>query len=122
MDGGADPDIGRAAADVAVHGEVDVAIGRRRIQSEQRRGAHDLAGLAVAALRHVERDPGLLHGGAFLAAEALDGRDLAVADRRYRQRTRAHRLAINVNRAGAALRYPAAVFGAGQSHAIADRP
>ena len=122
MDGGANANVGGAAADVAVHGEVDVAIRRRRVEAEQRRGAHDLAGLAIAALRHVERDPRLLHGGALLAVQALDGRDLAAADRRDRQRARAHRLAVDIHRARAALRDAAAVFRAGEPDAIADCP
>ena len=54
--------IGRAAADVAVHRAVDVSIARRR---HSRQAApwrsHDLPGLAVAALRHVEFAPGGAH-------------------------------------------------------------
>ena len=41
--------------------QIDVAVGRLLDFAEQRDRAHHLAGLAVAALRHVERDPGLLH-------------------------------------------------------------
>ena len=54
-------DIGRAAADVAAHGVVDVGVGRLRVLLEQRRRRHDLAGLAIAALRHLQLDPGGLH-------------------------------------------------------------
>src|SRR5262249_21012678 len=52
LDGLADPQIGPAAADVAGHRTVDVGVGRMRVLGEQRRRRHDLAGLAVAALRH----------------------------------------------------------------------
>src|SRR5262245_833868 len=55
--GGPDPLIGPAAADVG-HGVVDILVGRPGLFPEQRGGSHDLAGLAVPALRHVERRPG----------------------------------------------------------------
>src|SRR5262245_34562081 len=58
MHGRADPLIRPAAADIG-HRLVDLRVGRFRILLEQRRGGHDLARLAVAALRHVERRPGL---------------------------------------------------------------
>src|SRR5882672_3021657 len=60
LDSLADSHIGAAATDVPRHGGVDIAIGRLGIGGEQRRRGHDLAGLAIAALRHLELDPGLL--------------------------------------------------------------
>src|SRR6201996_593972 len=51
---------GAAAADIG-DGVVDVGIGWLRLVLQQRRHRHDHAALAVAALRHVEADPGLLH-------------------------------------------------------------
>src|SRR5882672_9123302 len=51
---------GAAAADVGNRG-VDVGVGRLGFVVEQRRDRHDHARLAIAALRHVVRDPGLLH-------------------------------------------------------------
>ena len=56
----ADAHIGHAAAEVAVHDGVDVLVGRGREVLEQRRRLHDLARLAVAALRRLKLDPGLL--------------------------------------------------------------
>ena len=54
-------------------------------RGEQRGRAHDLAGLAVAALRHVLLDPRLLHGVEPVAArQALDRRDALAARRRDR--------------------------------------
>src|SRR2546421_1953671 len=52
--------VGAAAADVA-HRLVDLLIGRLGFFPQQRCRRHDLSRLAVAALRHVERRPGLLH-------------------------------------------------------------
>src|SRR5690242_11860729 len=54
LDSLADAEIGHAAAEVAGHDSVDVLIARRwKILKEGRR-LHDLAGLAVTALRHLE--------------------------------------------------------------------
>src|SRR5438132_8277537 len=60
LDSLADSHISTAAADVPGHGGVDVAVGRVRLGREQRRRGHDLAGLAIAALRQLQRDPVLL--------------------------------------------------------------
>src|SRR5712692_3446911 len=60
LDSLADSHISTAATDVPGHGGVDIAIGRVWLGGEQRRCGHDLAGLAVAALRHLQLDPGLL--------------------------------------------------------------
>ena len=49
-----------AAADIGDVG-VDVGVGRIGLLLEQRRHRHDHAGLAIAALRHVVLNPGLLH-------------------------------------------------------------
>ena len=46
--------IGSAAAEISVHGGVDLLIGRLRMFHEQRRGGHDLSSLAIPALRHVD--------------------------------------------------------------------
>src|SRR5471032_1806305 len=60
--GGADAVVGAAAADIAAHGVLDVGVAGIFIRVQQRGGAHQLARLAVAALRHVVRDPGFLSG------------------------------------------------------------
>src|SRR5688572_23664807 len=79
-DGGPDTLICAAAADVAGHRGVDVRVRRPRLLLEQRGGRHDLAGLAVAALRDVELDPRLLDGMAAIRREAFDRRDRLRAD------------------------------------------
>src|SRR5687768_11595978 len=60
VDGGADARIGAAAAD-AGHRLVDVLVARMRVAPQQRHRSHDLAALAIAALRHLVIDPRLLH-------------------------------------------------------------
>ena len=94
----------------------------RGLASEQRRGRHDLAGLAVAALRHVVFDPGLLDRVAAVLREALDGGHRLVADGADRDLAGAHRLALEVHGAGAAQRHAAAEFGAREAQRVAQDP
>src|SRR5258708_4951109 len=54
--------IRRASADVAPHRLVDLLPCGTWVSGEKRRGLHDLAGLAVSALRNLLGDPRLLHG------------------------------------------------------------
>jgi len=113
---------GAAAADVGDRG-VDVGVARLGIRFEERRHRHDHAGLAVAALRHVVIDPRLLHLVQDLArGEAFDSGDFGAARRAHGNRARAHREAVHVHRAGAALRDAAAVFGAGEADLFANHP
>src|SRR4051795_4102761 len=111
----ADALIGPAAADVG-HRLIDVGVSRLGLFLEQRGSGHDLTGLAVAALRHVDRGPGLLHRMRGVRRETLDGDDLVGRlDAADRDRARAHHFAVDVHRAGAALGYAATVFRAGQA-------
>src|SRR5437667_3945308 len=114
--------VGAAAADVG-HRRVDIGVARLRVFPEQRGGRHDLPGLAVAALRHVERRPGPLHGMRAGRGKPFDGDDpvagLEVADQNG---ARAPHLAVDVHGAGAALRDPAAVLRTGEAHLLADDP
>src|SRR5262249_5432397 len=119
---GADALIGAAAADVG-HGVVDILIGRLRLLLQERRRGHDLPGLAVTALRDVERRPRLLDGVRARGRETLDGDDpirrLHAADGKD---AGAHDLVVDVHRAGAALRDAAAILRAGQADLLADDP
>src|SRR5205085_8810252 len=106
----ADALVSAAAADVG-HRLVDIGVGRLRLFLQERGGGHDLAGLAIAALRHVDCGPGLLHRMRGIGREALDRDDLvARLHGGERDRARSLHLAIDVHRAGAALRNTAAVF------------
>src|SRR3954451_22602359 len=114
--------IGAAAADIGDRA-VDVGVARIRIFLQQSGDRHDHAALAIAALRHVVVDPGLLHLVQFaIARQPLDRRDLLGPDRAYRHRAGAHRGAVDMHGAGAALRDAAPVFGAGQPDRVAQRP
>src|SRR6266446_7711418 len=123
LDSLADSHIRTAATDVPRHRGVDIAIGRVRVGGEQGGGGHDLAGLAVAALRHLQRDPGLLDlfaGGC--GAYGLDRGDALAGRGRDRRDARAHRLAIKMDRARTAQSEAATEFRAGHSEHIAQHP
>src|SRR5258707_9389494 len=69
---GADADISSAPTDVAIHGEIDVAVARILDFLEKRDCAHHLAGLAVPALRDFVGNPSLLYRtGLAMSAIAL---------------------------------------------------
>src|SRR6266705_731950 len=118
----ADALVGAAAADVG-HRRVDIGVARLRVFPEQRGGRHDLSGLAVAALRHVERGPGPLHGMRAGRGKPFDVDDsVARFDVADQDGARAPHLAVDVHGTGAALRDPASVLRAGQAHLLADDP
>src|SRR5690349_4773621 len=121
MDGGANALIGPAAANVR-HGGVDIRVGRMRILGEQRSGRHDLARLAVAALRHVLLDPRLLHRLRAILREAFDGRHLFPGDGRDGQHAGARGDAVQVDGARAALRDAAAELRAGEAERVPQHP
>src|ERR1700691_5425175 len=62
VNGFANAEICAAAANVAVHGGVDIRVGGMRIFREQGGGGHHLSGLAIAALRDVDFLPRDLDG------------------------------------------------------------
>src|SRR4051794_19625649 len=114
--------IGATAADIRDRA-VDIGVARVRVFLQQGGDGHDHAALAIAALRHVVVDPGLLHLVQFaVAGQPLDRRDLLGAERAYRHRAGARRGAVDMHGAGAALRDAAAVFGPGQPDRIAQHP
>src|ERR1043165_8550706 len=106
-----DAEVGRAPADVAGHRLIDLRVGRLGILLEQRRGAHDLARLAVAALRDVELLPRPLHGMRPIGRQPFYGSNLAAGDGGNGGRAAPGRLAFHVNRAGAAEGLTAAELG-----------
>src|ERR1700733_4803784 len=90
---------------------------------QQRRRRHDLTGLTIATLHNLQVDPCLLHPGSDRGcADSLDGGDLAVADTAYWQHTRAHRLAVQMDRTGSALGDTATELCASQAERVAQRP
>src|SRR5213592_2351194 len=121
VNGGANPLIGAAATDVR-HGGVDVLVAGMGIFREQGRRRHDLTGLAVAALRHVFLDPGLLDRVAAIRRQAFDRRDALAGDGGDGQDAGTGRDAVQMHRAGAALGDAAPELGAGETERVAQDP
>src|SRR6516164_5025172 len=71
LDGGGDALVAATAADVAAHCVVDLGLGRVLGRRQQCGGLHDLAGLAIAALRDIQGAPGLLHRMVAVGIESL---------------------------------------------------
>src|SRR5437764_9285612 len=113
--------IGAAAANVG-HRGVDVGVRGVRLLGEQRRRGHDLARLAVAALRHVFRDPRPLYGVRAVLGQALDRGDALVGDSRNGEHARPGRRAVEVYGTRAALCDAAAEFGACEAERVAQHP
>jgi hypothetical protein len=122
VDGFADALIGAAAADIAAHEVVDIGVGGFWFLGEQRDCGHDLAGLAIAALRDVFCDPGLLDGVGAVGGEAFDGGDFFAADGGDLSDTGAGGFAVDVHGAGAAKGHAAAEFCAGHVEGVAEHP
>src|SRR5580704_12833909 len=122
LDGAEDARISAATADIAIHVANDVVAARILVGRQQRRGLHDLAGLAVAALRHLQVEPGLLQRMVAIGRQSFDGGDVLARHHRDRRLARAHRLAVEMNRAGAAHACAAAVFRAGELEVLPHDP
>src|SRR5262245_59008050 len=74
--------IGAATAEIGAHVFHNLVARRFRIVLEQIGCTHDLAGLAVAALRDALGKPGLLHWVTGIRRQALDGRHRPARDLR----------------------------------------
>src|SRR5712692_9310666 len=123
MDRFPDSWIGSAAADVAAHGVVDLLVGGVRIRLEQGRGAHDLARLAEAALRHAELDPRRLAGVlAAVVGESLDRGDVGELRHANVDAAGAHGAPVEMDGARAALGNAAAELGALEPQNVAQGP
>src|SRR5438034_5486801 len=100
-----------AAADVGAHMLDDLGARRLRILLEQVGGAHDLARLAIAALRHAFGEPGFLHRMTGVGRQTLDRRHRLAGDLGNRCLAGECTLAVDVHHAGAAEARAAAEFG-----------
>src|SRR6266436_9399558 len=101
--------MGAAAALEAGERIFDLGVSWFLVLSEERCRGHHPAVDAIAALRHLLLDVGLLDRVRLLRrAEAGQGDDFAIAHRGERRDARAHGLPIDVHGAGAALCEPTA--------------
>jgi hypothetical protein len=114
--------IGAAAADMASEGFVNIGIGGRGILGEQRGSGHDHAGLAVATLRDLIREPDLLHGMLAVSRKPFDGGDAASGDGGDARGAGARGLTIQVYGASAAKSLATAEFCAGEPQGVTEDP
>src|SRR5882762_4822033 len=114
--------MGPAPAEVAGERLLDVGFTRVLAGGQERGGLHDHAVDAVAALHGLLIDEGLLHGMRPLRrAETFERDDRLRPDRRQRHHAGAHRLAVEMHSAGAALGEAAAEARAVESQVVAER-
>src|SRR5215469_624008 len=122
-DGAANPVVAAAAAEVAGHRRVDLIDAGLGGAPEQGASGHDLPGLTVAALHHIDFQPRFLQartdcGG----ADVFDGMNPGVCDPADRQLAGALRSTVDVDCAGAAQPLAASIFGADQAQLVAQHP
>src|SRR5215472_2684183 len=122
LDGGGDALVAAAAADVAAHHAVDVVLRGVLVGRKQRRGLHDLAGLAIAALRDVQDVPSLLDRMIAVRVKPLDCRHRAAADIVYGNDAGAGSFPVDMDRASAAQGRAASVFCSGQTELVPKIP
>ena len=101
---------------------VDVGVGGRGLDGQQRGRGHDLPRLAVAALRDFLGDPFLLHDVRFGWRESLDRRHRLLHCRTDGGAAGSCRLSVDVHSAGGALADAAAVLGAAEAERVAEHP
>src|SRR5262245_14577146 len=118
----ADAIIGSARTDMARHRPLDLRVAWVLVLRKQRRRGHDLSRLAIAALRNLLRDPGLLDRMIAIPGETFDSDDRLARSLRYLGAARTHRLAVQMNRACAAERGAATELGPGEPECVAQHP
>src|SRR6516165_7611029 len=80
FDGGCNALIAPASADIAAHGIIDLTFRWVLVRCKQCCGLHDLPSLAVAALRHIQSAPSLLHRMVAVAIKPFYRRHLAITN------------------------------------------
>ncbi len=114
MDRLPDAHVSATAAEIAVHGFVDVAVGGTRMFCKQSGSRHNLSSLAVSALRNIDLAPRQLQRMGAVRGQALNGGNFLVGGGGNWCEARPHGLAAQVNRAGPALADSTAVLGSMQ--------
>src|ERR1051325_4408469 len=122
LDGGGDALIAAAATDIAAHRAVDLGLGGLLVLCQERGGLHDLAGLAITALRDIRAAPGLLHRVIAVWIEPLDRCHGAAGDITDRGDAGEGGSSIHMYGAGAALGGAAAKLGAGKPQLVTQIP
>ena len=112
-----------ATTDIPRHDSVNICVAGIWIGHQESGSRHYLTGLAIAALDHVEIEPGLLQRPSLLrGVDRFYCRNSAVADATDRRDARSSRCAVDMHGAGAAYGNTAAEFGAGHAEHVAQHP
>src|SRR5437899_2508212 len=114
--------IGAAATNIPVHVPNDVVAAQILLACEQRSRLHNLSGLAVPALRHLQIHPGLLQRMVAIGRESFDGGDSLARYRRDRRLTGAHGETLQMYGTSAAHPGAATIFRAGKFEVLAHHP
>src|SRR4029450_2240311 len=120
-DRGSNPLVGATPANVRDF-PIDVAVRGVSGACQQGRHRHDLAGLAITALRHIVLDPGTLDRMLTVWRQTLNRDNVTIEHGADRQHARARRPSIHMYRAGTTLRDATPVFRAGEGGVIAREP
>jgi len=122
LDGADDPGVGAAAAQISAHALADILVIRSARFAQERDRGHQLTGGAVAALKRIVFDEGLLHRMQLLAScESFDCRHTLAADACRERQTRKHTPAVDVDRTCPALAVIAAFLRACQVKVFSER-
>jgi len=123
MNGFADAIVGAATTNVSPHSFIDFRIIRRAVSAEQRSRGHNLAALAVTALRDPHFDPGFLHRFSYrVLGDRFNSRYVTPFHRADRRYTGPDRLPIHMHGAGSAEAHATTKFSTGKSQDIAYGP
>jgi hypothetical protein len=122
LDGRNDVGIGAAPAQIAAQQLADLIGATGLASAYEPNGGTDLTRCAIAALKGIVVDEGLLHGmqGA-VAGEALDGGDVGPVLHYGQGQAGVDATAIDQNRAGTALAVVTALFRSRQIETVAER-
>lgn len=111
-----------AAAEIAAHSGINFAVRRAWVFGEQRRGRHNLARLAITALRHVQVDPCFLQRVRAIGRESFNRGDLLAGNTGEGRLAGAYGFPSDLHRAGPALTDAASVFGSMEVERIPKGP
>jgi hypothetical protein len=123
MDACANALIGGAAAQIAAHCVVDIAVTGLGIFCQQRDSGHDLAGLTIPALRNIKISPDFLNRFSdFIAGNAFNGGYGGPFDIAKKSLAGSHRDTIQMHGTGTTLRQTTAKFCTCQPNMIPQGP
>ncbi len=122
MNGRPDAGVGTATAEISGHRRVDICVSWLVLLPEKGRRTHDLAGLAIPALRDVELNPRRLQRVGTCPGKTFNSRDLLLANGGHRGQATADRFAVDMNGAGTAHSHTTPELGSNEVEMVAQHP